>query len=225
MNTFLWISLILLSISLIFYKEKRLWTGNVFTAVFASILTVEGLAVVLLAYLLKSDIISFPQEGVLKTHFFDVPTEISMFGVALQFAFLTSFEFIKIRFKEFRPIRFSYIFSLIVSISMLVFAFTHHSYDFTFYTFVCVGLLNWVVYFAYTPKWYPYFLILFFVLAMPILLSLNLFADNASLFNKGKVIRVLGTPLEALALTFSGLLVACIVYESVLSFLRRISSK
>ena len=220
MSLYLWINVLIIALPLLLSFGKKVRFYNHWKTLFPAILIIGSMFVAWDIYYTDIGVWGFNPEYLIGISFFNLPLEECLFFFTLPYAFVFLYELIKTTCPKFRPIRFSYYFSLLFTISAIVLAVIYRDNGFAFTALLSAGIINWIVYFGFTPRWYPYFIIVFLIAQIPLLIfngMLTGVATNAPViwFNESEIIglRILTIPLEMVYYHFILLFSVVIVHE------------
>jgi len=170
MSLYLWINVLCIAGPLLLSFDKKVHFYTHWKTLFPAILIVGSLFLAWDIYFTDIGIWGFNAEYLTGTSFFNLPVEECLLFFTVPYASVFIYEVIKAYFPKFRPVRFSYYFSLIFTITSIVLAVIYRDNLYTFVALLSVGIINWIVYFGYTPRWYPFFIIAFLASQIPFLI-------------------------------------------------------
>lgn len=203
MSLFLWINILIIAGLLLLSFDKKLRFYKQWKTLIPSILFVVILFVFWGRAFSKAQILGLNPNYLTGISYFDIPIEEYLILFTTSFFFSFIYEEIKSHFFKFRPVQFSYYFSLTFTLLAIILALVYHDKWYTFAALMIAGVLNWIIYFGYTPKWYPYFIIAFLVALIPFLfvegLLLGMITENSlTWYNPNEIIgfKILSVPIE-----------------------------
>src|SRR5690554_2928481 len=170
MNLYLWINLLCLAGPLFLSFDKKVHFYKYWKTLFPAILIVGSVFVAWDIYFIDVGVWGFHSDYPSKTLFFNLPFEKVIFFCTIPYAFVFIHETIKAYFPKLRPVRFSYYFSFLFTIIAVVLAIVYREHHYTFIALLSAGLINWIVYFGFTPRWYPFFILVFLITQIPLLI-------------------------------------------------------
>lgn len=220
MSLLLWINILTVTGPLLLSFDKKVCFYKQWKTIIPAVLIVGFIFIFWGGTFTRAEIWGFNPDYLAGMNYLNVPIEEFLFFFTAPFAFSFIYEEIKYHFYRFRPAQFSYYFSLVFTLLAVILALLYHENKYTFTALGIAGVLNWIIYFGYTPKWYPYFIISFFVSMVPFLfiegLLLGVVTDNPlSWYNLDEIIgfRVMSVPIEEFFLVFSLTFSVIIVHE------------
>ncbi|PKR82132.1 hypothetical protein CW751_01990 [Brumimicrobium salinarum] len=216
----MWINVLIILFLLLLSFEKKIRFYTYWKTLFPALLGVGSVFVALVIYFTDVGVWSYSQTGLTGYSLYNVPVEGYLLLFTIPYAGVFIYEAVKIYSSSYRPVRLSYYFALLFTLFAIVTAVMYKDNVFTFTTFLGAGLLNWIVYFGFTPRWYPYFCISFFSVQIPLLIVNGIFmriGKNISIlhFNENKILemKIFYTPLELICFNFLLLFSVIIIHE------------
>lgn len=103
-------------------------------------------------------------------YFFNLPLEECLFFFVVPYACVFIYEVVKAYFPTFKPLKFSYAFAFVFSVSAIILSIIYSENWYTFAALLGAGVLNLIIYFGWTPKWYPHFVVAFLITTVPFLI-------------------------------------------------------
>lgn len=170
MSFYLWINVFSLLGPFILSFDKKVRFYTHWKTVFPSILIVGAGFIAWDVYFTEQGIWGFNPQHLTGITLFNLPIEECLFFFTVPYACVFIYEVVKGYLPKFIPKRFSYYFSLLFTIISIVLAIYFHENWYTFYALLGAGIINWIVYFGFTPKWYPYFIVAFLFTQIPFLI-------------------------------------------------------
>src|SRR5690554_6677471 len=220
MSLYLWINILSLAGLLLLSFNKKAHFFTHWKTLIPSILIIGSIFIAWDIYFTDIGIWGFNVEHLSGITFFNLPIEECLFFFTIPSAFVFILETVKAYFPRFRPIHFSYIFSLLLTVVAVVLAIFFKENTYTFITLLSVGVLNWVVYFGFTPRWYPYFIVAFLIALIPCLIVNGILMGITTeiptvWYNENEIIGfyLFSIPIENIFYTFLMLFSVVIVHE------------
>lgn len=220
MSLYLWINVFIVAVPLLlsFGKKVRFYTH--WKTLFPSILIIGSVFLAWDIYFTDIGVWGFNPDYLIGISFFNLPIEECLFFFTIPYAFVFLYEAIKASFPSFRPVRFSYYFSLLFTITAVLLAIIYRDNWFTFSALLSAGLINWIVYFGFTPRWYPYFIVAFLIAQFPFLIVNGVLTGTASdaaviWYNTREIIglRIFSIPVEEVFYNFFLLFSVVVLHE------------
>ena len=228
MSLYLWINVLIIVLPLLLSFGKKVRFYYHWKTLFPAVLIIGSIFISWDIYFTDIGIWGFNPDYLIGISFFNIPIEECIFFFTIPYAFVFIYELVKAYFPNFRPVQFSYYFSLLFTITAVVLAVIYHDHRFTFSVLLSVGVINWVVYFGYTPRWYPYFIVAFYIAQVPLLIVNGLLSEVAAdtsviWYNESEImgVRIFSIPVEVMFYNFLLLFSIVIVHE----FLRNLWEK
>lgn len=216
----MWVNVLSIAGPLLLSFDKKVHFYTHWKTLIPAILVIGSIFVAWDIYFTDIGVWGFNPEYLTGISFFNLPIEEVMFFFTIPYACVFIYEVVKAYFPKFRPVRFSYFFSLIFTITCFVLATLHYDNWYTSVALYGAGLVNWIVYFGFTPRWYPYFIVAFFITQIPFLIVNGVLtgvatADPVVWYNPDEIIgfRVLSIPVEDIFYNFLMLFSIVIVHE------------
>lgn len=156
-------------------------------------------------------------ENLLSLDFAGITVGNGVFFIVLIFAFNGVYRMVKKVVKN-RPIQLTYTLSLLFTLTTLALTTCYSDNSTAFYTFLVTGLIFWIIYFGYTPKWSPHFM-LSFIMIFPALILVHSLLMNAAIsaveLNTEKTAGIYfwEVPMEALYISFLVCYLSTLLYE------------
>ena len=170
MSLYLWINLLSIAGPLLLSFDKKVHFYTHWKSLFPAIVFVGALFIAWDVYFTENGIWGFNPAYLSGIYIFNLPLEECLFFITVPYACVFIYEVVKAYFPSFRPINFAYLFSLIFTLTALILSIIFRENWYTFSALLGAGLLNWIIYFGWTPKWYPYFVVSFLITLIPFLL-------------------------------------------------------
>ncbi|HLV13575.1 MAG TPA: lycopene cyclase domain-containing protein [Xanthomarina sp.] len=225
MSLYLWINILSVIGTLLFSFDKKVRFYTLWKTLFPAILIVGSIFITCSVYFTDIGVWGFNSSSLSGLLFFNLPIEECLFLLTIPFVFVFLYEVIKVYFPKFRPIHFSYYFSLLFTLTAVLLAIIYRDNQYTFVTLLTAGIINWIIYFGYTPRWYPYFIITFFILLLPLffingMLTVSMIYSPIIWYNESAIIgfRIFNIPMEQIFYNFS-LFFSVVVVHEYLSYL------
>jgi lycopene cyclase domain-containing protein len=220
MSLYLWINILSLAGPLLLSFDKKVHFYTHWKTLLPAILIVGSVFVAWDIYFTDIGIWGFNAEYLSGISFFNLPIEEVLFFFTIPYACVFIYEVVKAYFPQFRPVRFSYYFSFIFTLTCFVLAGIYYDNYYTFVALLGAGLINWIVYFGFTPRWYPYFIISFLIAQVPFLIVNGILTGVATeapvvWYNESEIIglRIMSIPVEDVFYNFFMLFAVVIVHE------------
>ncbi len=143
-----------------------------------------------------------------------------IFLISFVLVFLFLYKFVKSRVRGNLSPQMTYAISLIFVVSTIIIALLYRKEFISFLAFGLAGLVYWIVYFGYTPKWSPSFITTFFFIFLPVSLA-NFISiqDSIPIFSLNQYdlsgLHILSIPLELFYLEFLLSYVGVIIFETI----------
>lgn len=170
MSLYLWLNVLSFAGPFLLSFDKKVHFYTHWKTLFPAILIVGTGFIAWDIYFTENGIWGFNPDYLSGITIVNLPIEECLFFFTVPYACVFIYEVMKAYFPNFRPARFAYWFSLAFTITAVSLALIYSQNWYTFYALLGAGLLNWIIYFGWTPKWYPYFMISFFITMIPFLI-------------------------------------------------------
>jgi lycopene cyclase domain-containing protein len=170
MSLYLWVNVLSFIGPFVLSFDKKVHFFTHWRTLFPAILVVGTGFIIWDIYFTANGIWGFNPLYLSGINVFNLPLEECLFFFTVPYACVFIYEVMKAYFPGFRPKHFAYYFSLIFSITAISLALIYRQNWYTFSALLGAGIINWIVYFGWTPKWYPYFVVSFIVTMLPFLL-------------------------------------------------------
>ncbi|PKR82229.1 lycopene cyclase domain-containing protein [Brumimicrobium salinarum] len=220
MSLYLWINLLSLAGPFLLSFDKKVHFYTHWKTLFPAILVVGSLFIAWDVFFTDIGVWGFNPEYLSGIHFFNLPIEECMFFFTIPYACVFIYECVKAYFPKFRPVQFSYFFSLLFTITCLVLGIIFYDNWYTSVALIGAGLINWIVYFGFTPRWHPFFIVAFLITQVPFLIVNGVLTGVATdapvvWYNEKEIIglRVLSIPIEDIFYNFFMLFSVVILHE------------
>lgn len=169
MSLYLWINVLSFAGPFLLSFDRKVHFYTHWRTLFPAIFLVGAGFIAWDVYFTREGIWGFNPEYLSGIQVFNLPLEECLFFFTVPYACVFIYEVIKAYFPSFRPLHFSYYFSLLFTITAITLAIIYRENWYTFSALLGAGVLNWVIYFGWTPKWYPFFIVAFLVTMLPFL--------------------------------------------------------
>lgn len=186
MELFLLINLIALLIPVLFSIWKKTFREINWLALIVAILCSGTFFVLRNYYLIHIGVKVYNPEHLIGSYIFGMPIEDILFFVTVPYAFIFIYRWTTKYFKHLEIQQFTYVFSLILTLTSILLSVVYYDHIYTFLTVSVLAIFNGVVYFGYTPKWYSKFLIAFFLVTLHYILIdgiITLSVENKIVFH------------------------------------------
>lgn len=170
MSLYLWINVLSFAGPFLLSFDKKVHFYTYWKTLFPAILIVGAGFIAWDIYFTENGIWGFNPDYLSGITIVNLPIEECLFFFTVPYACVFIYEVMKAYFPNFRPAQFAYWFSLMFTITAVSLALIYSQNWYTFYALLGAGLLNWIIYFGWTPKWYPYFVISFIITMIPFLI-------------------------------------------------------
>jgi len=170
MSLYLWLNVLSFAGPFLLSFDKKVHFYTHWKTLFPAILVVGAGFIAWDIYFTEQGIWGFNPDYLSGVTIVNLPLEECLFFFTVPYACVFIYEVMKAYFPNFRPIQFAYWFSFAFTIIALALALIFHENWYTFSALLGAGVLNWVIYFGWTPKWYPYFVVSFIVTMVPFLI-------------------------------------------------------
>lgn len=224
MSLYLWVNLLSFAGPFFLSFDKKVHFYTHWKSLIPAILIVGSVFVFWDVYFTEQGIWGFNAEHLSGVYFFNLPIEECLFFFTIPYACVFIYEVLKAYFPKFRPIHFAYYFSLLFTIGAFVLAFVFSDGIYSFYGILAAGIVNWILYFGFTPKWYPQFIFSFIIVMIPFLVVNGILTgaiteDPVVWYNENHIsgIRIYTIPIEDVFYNFLMLLSVVGIHE----FLKR----
>lgn len=220
MSLYLWINVLSIAGPLLLSFDKKVHFYTYWKTLIPAILIIGSVFVAWDIYFTDIGVWGFNPEYLSGISFFNLPIEEVMFFFTIPYACVFIYEVVKAYFPKFRPVKFSYLFSLLFTITCIVLGVIYHDNWYTSVALFGAGLVNWIVYFGFTPKWYPYFIVAFLITQVPFLIVNGVLTgvateDPVVWYNAEEIMgfRILSIPVEDIFYNFLMLFSIVIIHE------------
>lgn len=168
----LYLTIIILSLlgPLVLSFDKKVHFYTHWKTIFPAILIVGAIFIAWDIYFTENGIWGFNPDYLSGIYFYNLPLEECLFFFVVPYACVFIYEVIKAYFPAFQPLRFSYAFAFIFSILAITLSIIFRENWYTFSALLGAGVLNLIIYFGWTPKWYPHFVVAFIITTIPFLI-------------------------------------------------------
>ena len=170
MSLYLWLNVLSFAGPFLLSFDKKVHFYTHWKTLFPAILIVGTGFIAWDIYFTENGIWGFNPDYLSGITIVNLPIEECLFFFTVPYACVFIYEVMKAYFPNFRPAQFAYWFSLMFTITAVSLALIYSQNWYTFYALLGAGLLNWIIYFGWTPKWYPYFVISFIITMIPFLI-------------------------------------------------------
>ncbi len=226
MNLYLWINVLTVVVLLIFSFNKKVHFYTHWKTLAPVIIFVCSLFIASDIYFTDLGVWGFNMDSLTGLLFFNLPIEEVLLFFTIPFASVFVYELIKAYFSKYSSVRVSYYFSFLFTLCCFILAFVYYENTYTFSAMLGAGLLNWIVYFGFTPRWYPYFVISYLFLQLFLLLVNGLIVHLGKTmvwYNENEIIgyKLFSIPIESLFCNFMMFFSIVIVHE----YLRKLWEK
>lgn len=166
MELFLLINVVVILIPVVVSMWKDTFYEIHWTALILSILCSGIFFTLRNYYFINIGVKTYNPEHIIGTTIYGVPIEDMLFFITVPYAFIFIYRWVTKYFQFLEIQQFTYIFSLTLTITSILLSIIYYNYIYTFLTVSVLAVLNGIVYFGYTPKWYSKFLIAFFIVTL-----------------------------------------------------------
>lgn len=222
MSLYLWINLLTFLFPFLLSFDKKVAFFKSWRSVIPATLMVGVIFIVWDIYFTKNEIWWFNEEYLTGIYIFGLPIEECLFFFTIPYACVFIFEVIKAYFPKMGLHQFCYWFSFLFTIFTIIMAFSYRANWYSFSAFLTAGLLNWVVYFGWTPKWYNHFIVSFLITLIPFIIVNGILTGSITEapvvgYNESHIVGIrIGTiPLEDVFYNFSLLFPIVIIHQFI----------
>ena len=170
MSLYLWINVLSFAGPFLLSFDKKVHFYTHWKTLFPAVLVVGTGFIAWDIYFTENGIWGFNPDYLSGITIINLPIEECLFFFTVPYACVFIYEVMKAYFPKFRPAQLAYGFSFVFTLTAISLALVFSQNWYTFYALLGAGLLNWIIYFGWTPKWYPYFVISFIITMIPFLL-------------------------------------------------------
>lgn len=170
MSLYLWINVLSFAGPFLLSFDKKVHFYTHWKTLFPAILVVGTGFIAWDIYFTENGIWGFNPDYLSGITIINLPIEECLFFFTVPYACVFIYEVMKAYFPTFRPAQLAYGFSFVFTLTAISLALVFSQNWYTFYALLGAGLLNWIIYFGWTPKWYPYFVISFIITMIPFLI-------------------------------------------------------
>lgn len=170
MSLYLWINVLSFAGPFLLSFDKKVHFYTHWKTLFPAILVVGTGFIAWDIYFTENGIWGFNPDYLSGITIINLPIEECLFFFTVPYACVFIYEVMKAYFPKFRPAQLAYGFSFVFTLTAISLALIFSQNWYTFYALLGAGLLNWIIYFGWTPKWYPYFVISFIITMIPFLI-------------------------------------------------------
>ena len=170
MSLYLWINVLSFTGPFLLSFDKKVHFYTHWKTLFPAILVVGTGFIAWDIYFTENSIWGFNPDYLSGITIINLPIEECLFFFTVPYACVFIYEVMKAYFPKFRPAQLAYGFSFVFTLTAISLALVFRQNWYTFYALLGAGLLNWIIYFGWTPKWYPYFVISFIITMIPFLI-------------------------------------------------------
>jgi lycopene cyclase domain-containing protein len=170
MSLYLWINALSFAGPFLLSFDKKVHFYTHWKTLFPAILVVGTGFIAWDIYFTENGIWGFNPDYLSGITVVNLPIEECLFFFTVPYACVFIYEVMKAYFPKFRPAQMAYGFSFVFTLTAISLALIFSQNWYTFCALMGAGLLNWIIYFGWTPKWYPYFVISFIITMVPFLI-------------------------------------------------------
>jgi lycopene cyclase domain-containing protein len=170
MSLYLWLNVLSFAGPFLLSFDKKVHFYTHWKTLFPAILVVGAGFISWDIYFTEHGIWGFNPDYLSAITIVNLPIEECLFFFTVPYACVFIYEVMKAYFPKFRPAQLAYGFSFVFTLTAISLALIFSQNWYTFYALLGAGLLNWIIYFGWTPKWYPYFVISFIITMIPFLI-------------------------------------------------------
>lgn len=170
MSLYLWINVLSFAGPFLLSFDKKVHFYTHWKTLFPAVLAVGTGFIAWDIYFTENGIWGFNPDYLSGITIINLPIEECLFFFTVPYACVFIYEVMKAYFPKFRPAQLAYGFSFVFTLTAISLALVFSQNWYTFYALLGAGLLNWIIYFGWTPKWYPYFVISFIITMIPFLI-------------------------------------------------------
>lgn len=170
MSLYLWINILSILGPFVLSFDRKVHFYTHWKTLMPSIFIVGAIFIAWDVYFASNGIWGFNPDYLSGINVFNLPLEECLFFFTVPYACVFIYEVVTAYFPKLKPEKLAYVFSFLFTISGTVLAFLHFSNWYTFTALFGAALLNAIVYFAYSPKWYSAFVVSFLITTIPFLL-------------------------------------------------------
>lgn len=170
MSLYLWINILSFAGPFILSFDRKVHFYTHWKTLIPGILVIGSIFIAWDIYFTANGIWGFNPDYLTGVEFFNLPIEECLFFFTVPYACVFIYECVKAYFPKFQPHQFAYIFVLCLSLSGIILALMYKENWYTFSALLGAAVINMIVYFGWTPKWYAHFVVTFLITTIPFLL-------------------------------------------------------
>lgn len=229
MSLYLWINVLSFLGPFLLSFDRKVHFYQTWWRLFPAILFVGSIFIAWDVYFTENGIWGFNPDyltGI--TLFGNLPLEECLFFFTVPYACVFIYACVKAYFPSFKPSTFAYWFSLLFSLVAVVLSILYRDNWYTFSALLGAGILNWIIYFGWTPKWYSHFIVSFLITSIPFLIVNGILTGSTTpepvvWYNDNHIIgvRIFTIPMEDLFYNFLMLFPIVVIYEGLLKYKKK----
>lgn len=170
MSLYLWVNLLTLIGPFALSFDKKVAFYKQWKFVFPAIIMVAVAFLLWDEYFTAKGIWGFNPHYLQGVYLGNLPLEEVLFFITIPYACIFIFSCIAAYFPNQNFNKLGYIFSLLFTITALSLSIYFKENWYTFYALIGAGILNAILYFGFTPKWYGRFVVSFLIAILPFIL-------------------------------------------------------
>lgn len=222
MSLYLWINLMVFAGPFLLSFDKKVHFYKHWITALPAIVIVGVLFIAWDVYFTTNGIWGFNSHYLSGITVFNLPIEECLFFFTVPYACVFIYECVKAYLPKFQPVQFAYVFALLFSLTGIVLAIVFRDNWYTFSAVLGASLMNMIVYFGWTPKWYAHFVVSFLITVLPFLAVNGILTGMATAepivwYSEKHIMgaRIFTIPLEDIYYTFFMLFPIVMIHEGL----------
>ena len=222
MSLYLWINLLSFAAPFALSFDKKVAFYKHWITLFPAIVIVGSGFIAWDVYFTAHGIWGFNPTYLSGINVFNLPLEECLFFFTVPYACVFIYACVKAYFPKVNPVQLSYWFALLFSLSGIVLAVIFRQNWYTFSALLGAALINMIVYFGWTPTWYPKFMLSFLITTIPFLIVNGVLTGIATpepvvWYNEAHIMgpRIFTIPVEDFFYNFFMLFPIVLIHESL----------